>query len=406
MNETKSTSLNIIVGVTGGIACYKSCELVRLLQKAGHHVKVIMTENAKQFVQLNTFAALTQNQTYDDMFTDPDDAMPHISLAKWADVIVIAPATATTITRLATGSADNLLASVCLASNATLYIAPAMNKVMWEKPMTQKNIATLTSYGYTIFSPEEGEQACGDVGAGRMLEPEQICKQISCPSQLLSGLNILITAGPTQEKMDPVRYISNFSSGKMGYALAAACQQQGANVHLISGPTELTPPAHCTLSRVTTAEEMLDAVMDSIKPADIFISAAAIADYKPVFSPSKIKKSAKHLTIELTKTTDILSAVTASHADVFAVGFCAETENLIDFAKQKLTAKKLHAIVANKISDKGYPFGEDSNELTYINHTDEITLPTDTKINLAHQLVHYIYNDFNQAKLKKKRGVK
>jgi len=401
MNIKVTKSQKVIVGVTGGIAAYKSCELVRLLLKSGHEVKVIMTEYAKQFIHPNTFAALTRDEVYDDMFASNGDSMVHISLAKWADTIVIAPATATTISKLAIGSADNLLTSVCLATEAKCFVAAAMNKVMWNQPATQKNIATLATYGYSILMPEDGEQACGDVGAGRMLEPDRIVQQLFNTSNLLSGLKILITAGPTQEKIDPVRYISNFSSGKMGYSLAAACQQLGAEVRLISGPTHLTSPIDCKLNRVTTAEEMLNAVMESISSSDIFISTAAIADYTPAaLSPSKIKKSSESLSIELKRTTDILKAVTSSYPKVFTVGFCAETDNIKEYAKQKLKDKKLHAIVANHISNEGYPFGEDTNELLYMNHSGTTQLQRDSKTNLALQLAHYIHSDFSKIRLK------
>lgn len=386
---------NIIVGVTGGIAAYKSCELIRLLQKAGHQVRVIMTEGAKQFIHPNTFAALTHNHAYDSLFANAHDAMLHIALAKWADTIVIAPASATTISRLVAGCADDLLSCVCLASEAVCYVAPAMNKVMWSKPVMQKNIAELSSFGYQLLMPEAGEQACGDRGVGRMMAPERICQALTAGSSLLAGLNIVITAGATQERIDPVRYISNFSSGKMGYALAKACQQQGAKVTLITGPTCLTPPPFCETQQVTSAETMLTAVMMSAASADIFISAAAIADYKPAaFSPAKIKKIAQQMTIALTKTPDIVSTVTASYPKLFTVGFCAETHDLASFAKAKLKNKKLSAIIANKISETGYPFGEDTNELLYINHREMVQLPRNTKVYLAHQLVQQVFKDF------------
>ena len=394
MSEIKPKPPNVIIGVTGGIASYKSCELVRLFKKSGHNVKVIMTENAKQFVHPNTFAALSHNEIYGNLSCHSHGGITHIDLAKWADIIIIAPATATTIGRLAYGCADTLLTCVCLASQARCYLAPAMNQIMWEKPVTQNNIQLLKTYGYHIFLPETGEQACGDVGFGRMLEPSKIFQHITCSSQKLANLTILITAGPTIEKLDPVRYLSNFSSGKMGYALARACQQHGAMVHLISGPTSLKPPVNILFTQVTTAQDMLDAVTNSIQSVDIFISTAAVADYSPNFLSQKISKKTEYLSIKLKKTKDILSTISTTHPNIFTIGFCAETQDVIDLAKKKLTKKNCHAMIANEISACGYPFGEDTNTLSYINKKNTVTLPKNTKVCLANQLVDYFYRDF------------
>ncbi len=385
--------MNILVGVTGGIAAYKTCELVRIIINAGHAVKVVMTDSAKQFIHPNTFASLIHEPVWDDLFS-PAEKMPHIQLAKWADLIVIAPATAHTLSELAHGMAANLLSCVCLASKAPCYLAPAMNRIMWEKSATQHNVKQLQQHNYRILSPEYGEQACGDVGLGRMLEPDKIFEKLCRDTQVLHGLNILITAGPTVEKIDPIRYFSNFSSGKMGYALASAYQQQGANVHLISGPTNLQPPINCQLSRVHTANEMLNKALQAIPNSHIFICAAAIADYAPVFSKNKIKKQSDTLTIELHQTADILKTCTATYPHVFAVGFCAETNDLLLHAQNKLIKKNCHAIVANQITASGYPFDDDANTLTYVTRQQCVAITKNTKINLAYTLISYIQEDF------------
>jgi phosphopantothenoylcysteine decarboxylase / phosphopantothenate---cysteine ligase len=382
--------MKIIIGISGGIAAYKSCELVRLLQKAGHEVRAIMTEGAKQFIHLNTFAALTKDHAYDSVFSQKHNAMLHIELAKWADLIIVAPATANIISKLSYGTGDDLLTTVCLATNAACYIAPAMNCQMWNKPATQRNIKQLSSDGYHVLPTEEGEQACGDIGFGRMLEPEKIMQHVLLRSNKLKGTTVIITAGPTIEKLDPVRYLSNFSSGKMGYALASAYCAQGATVHLISGPTQLNPPADCIIHPVTTAKEMLETVKDKIINADIFIAAAAVADYTPLFHEQKIKKSDEHLTLKLEKTIDILSHVTTHHPETFSVGFCAETNDLIDNAKKKLKAKKCNVIIANQIQQDGYPFNCDSNKLHFITKEKMIALPENSKTALAYLLADEI----------------
>ncbi len=388
------TVKNILLGVTGGIAAYKAAELCRIFIKAGHNVKVVMTQNAQEFIHRNTFAALTHQPVYDDMFDPQQAAMLHIDLAKWADQIVIAPATSSTLARLALGLADDLLSTVCLATTAGIFIAPAMNKVMWEHAAVQANINKLQTYGYHIISPGSGEQACGDVGFGRMAEPEMIAKFISAKSKsLLNSLRVLITAGPTREAIDPIRFISNHSSGKMGYALAQAYADTGAEVTLVSGPTQLASPMINSIVNVNSAADMLAAVMDHIDDVDIFISCAAVADYVPVNqAQQKIKKSVSDsLTLELTKTTDILTAVTQHTTKPFIVGFSAETDNLIENSKQKLQRKKLDAIIANQIHSSGEPFNQEHNTLTYINkNLDAIDLGHDSKVNLAKKIVAQI----------------
>jgi len=296
---------NILIGVTGSIAAYKACELVRLLVKAEFSVKVVMTENAKKFIHPNTFEALSANPVYCDMF---ENSMQHIELAKWADSIIIAPATASTISKLASGSAECLLTTLCLASQAICFIAPAMNKVMFQNPATIKNMAQLKLNGFRIIASNYGQQACGDIGLGRMTEPENIFNTIMQRSSLFKGIKLIVTAGPTHEKIDPVRYVSNFSSGKMGYALAKAAYEYGASVCLISGPTNLLPPHGCQVIYVQSAEDMLNAVMKEALNTSILISSAAIADYRPqAFSKSKLKKEEESLTIKFSKTVDILT---------------------------------------------------------------------------------------------------
>ncbi len=376
--------MNIILGVTGGIAAYKACELLRLLTKSGHEVKVIMTEGSKNFIHPNTFAALSHHPVHDDLFSDP---MLHIQLAKWADKIIIAPATASILSELAVGAARQLLSAVCLASEAPCFIAPAMNKIMWEKSITQKNIATLISFAYHIIPPEIGEQACGDIGAGRMAAPEIIFKKIFPPHPMT---RVVITAGPTREKIDPVRYISNFSSGKMGYALAKAAYECGAEVHLITGPTALPLPHYCKVTSVISTQEMLAAAIDAAKNADIFISAAAVADYQvQTFSDEKIKKN--ELTLLFKKNQDMLKIIRAHHPTLFTVGFCAETHNLLEQANKKLIEKNLDVIIANKIDATGYPFDADTNELIYLTQKETIALEKDTKENLAKKIISLLF---------------
>lgn len=384
---------NILLAITGSIAAYKSAELTRLFVKANCNVKVIMTSSAKEFVHPNTFAALSGNPVYDDLFSDP---MLHIDLAKWADVIVIAPASANVISRLAQGSANDLLTTICLATRAPRIVVPAMNKFMWENLATQDNLKTLSTYGYQVMLPAHGEQACGDIGLGRMPEPEEIYDFIMAEHAALKDLIVVITAGPTQEKIDPVRFISNFSSGKMGYALAEAFQQQGAKVILISGPTHLEKPLHCEFIAVNSTEEMLNAVKNNIIQANIFISAAAVCDYKPAeYSTQKIKKSAENLSLELCKTPDILKLISELDHSAFVVGFCAETNNLIEHAKVKVIDKKLNAIVGNLISNDGYPFNSDSNEVVYINcEGNAINFENQAKHDLAKKLAAVIVEEF------------
>ncbi len=343
----------ILLGITGGIAAYKSAELCRILLKAGAEVRVVMTPSAIEFIAPLTFQALSGNRVHTDLLdADTEAAMGHIELARWADLIVVAPASANFIARLASGEAPDLLSTLCLASIAPIAIAPSMNQAMLLNEVTQENIKKIKQNKISVLDTGEGAQACGDIGPGRMLEPAEIAELAASFFQLgeLAGLNVTITAGPTREAIDPVRFISNRSSGKMGYALARAAMEAGAKVTLISGPVSLIPPPQVTLILVETAAEMFDACQES--SADIFIGVAAVADYRPKnIAEGKIKKTTDSLNIELVKTTDILATIakqsSAKTTRPFCVGFAAETENLEENAQQKLLSKNLDLIFAN-----------------------------------------------------------
>lgn len=382
---------NILLCVTGGIAAYKSVELARMLTEKNHVVRVVLTDSAKQFVTPLTFQVITHHPVYSDLFdASHDSALRHIELARWADIILIAPASANTIAKLAYGIADNLLTNVCLASTAPLLLAPAMNKNMWIHPATQKNIATLRERGAIIIGPDKGMQACGDDGFGRMCEPEKIISVLQKPKLLLK---IIITAGPTQEFIDPIRYVTNKSSGKMGYALAAALTQRGATVTLISGPTKLEKPTVSQFFSVTSTAEMYDAVMNNIENTDIFISAAAPANYSAeIISTEKIKSHAEKMNIAFKKNPDIISAVAKLKKNIFIVGFSAETNNVIENAKQKLKNKNCDVMIANDVSHN-QGMGAEDNAVTIINKTGDITtLPILPKSLLAEKIVDVVFS--------------
>ena len=346
---------NIILGVTGGIAAYKSAEIVRHLKKSGSSVRVVMTSSAEEFITPLTLQALSGNRVSTDLLdVESEAAMGHIELAKWADAILIAPATANTLARLSTGRGDDLLSTVTLAFDGPISIAPAMNQAMWKDKRTQENLENLQKKGFKICGPGSGEQACGDVGLGRMLEPLEILELFSSSFDQgkMSERSVLITAGPTQEPIDPVRFITNRSSGKMGYSLAEAAIEAGAKVTLISGPVNLDPPPNCNFVLIETASEMYEAVMHHVKSKDVYIGTAAVADYRPaVFNESKIKKDAdkSSLTLQLEENQDILKSVSALNERPYVVGFAAETDNLLNNAKKKLKNKRLDLIVANDV---------------------------------------------------------
>ena len=395
---------HILVGITGGIGAYKSAELVRLLREAGFEVKVVMTSAAKQFITPLTLQALSGSRVYDSLWESfAENGMDHIELAKWADFILIAPATADCMARLVHGFADDLLTTICLASTATLAVAPAMNQAMWHHPATQANVKLLQERNVIFFGPEEGIQACGDQEIGRMQEPEIIVKALQqfldSSSSLLKNLSIMITAGPTQEAIDPVRYISNHSSGKMGYALAQAAVDAGANVILISGSTNLNCPVGVKRIDAKSAEDMQAAVMKNIENIDIFIGAAAVADYRPEdIQENKIKKTENEntLVLQLIKNPDILAQVAKLRINgdikkkLFVVGFCAETENHLEYAQQKKLKKNLDMIIANPVNEADGGFYNDNNRGWIISNDKTIELPLTSKKCMAKKILEVI----------------
>ncbi len=386
----------ILLGVTGGIAAYKSAELLRLLVKAGAEVRVAMTAAACEFIQPLTFQALSGHRVYTDIFdANAESAMDHIELARWADFMVIAPASADFIAKLNQGYGENILLTLCLASKQPVAIAPAMNQQMYANVATQDNLKNLAGRGILIWGPDVGEQACGDVGPGRMLEAGEIMQALSTHFQpgKLASKRLLITAGPTREAIDPVRYISNHSSGKMGYALAQAAQLAGADVTLVSGPVNLSPPAQVKCIPVNSALEMHDVVMESVTETDIFIACAAVADYRvEQQAVQKIKKLDDHMQLSLVKNPDIVSAVTSSSNPPFCVGFAAETENLEENAKGKLKRKNLDMIAANLVGNANTGFGHDSNELHLFWADGQLRLALASKAVIAQQLIEQMAN--------------
>jgi len=402
---TNLTGKHIVLGVTGGIAAYKAAELTRLLRSAGASVRVAMTHAATAFVSPLTFQALSANPVHTELL-DPgeESAMGHISLARWADLVLIAPATADFIAKLRIGLGDDLLSTVCLATRAPIAVAPAMNQAMWDNPATQENVRCLSDRGVRILGPAAGDQACGEVGMGRLLEPQRICDELESlfGTGILAGLSVLISAGPTREAIDPVRYISNRSSGKMGYVLAEAAAQAGAKVSLVTGPTALTIPRVHDLSQVESAAEMYRCILDKVPSADIYIGAAAVADYSPETAANrKIKKNESEMVLTLRKTQDILSAVSASATRPFTVGFAAETDRLEDYARQKLAAKALDMVAANWVGRDEGGFENDDNALFVCWHGGQTYLPLAPKKAIAEQLIKLIaerYHAQNSAK--------
>lgn len=395
-----TTHLNkhIVLGVTGGIAAYKAAELVRLLTKQGVSVQVVMTKAACEFITPTTMQALSGKPVAIEMWDKSvPNGMPHIELSRQADAILIAPASANFIAKLVHGSADDLLSTLCLARDCPLLVAPAMNKQMWENPATQRNIAQLKADNITVLGPASGEQACGEVGLGRMLEPEELVAELNAffTPKILAGKRILITAGATLEMIDPVRAITNLSSGKMGYAIAQAAANMGAEVTLISGATVLTAPKNVNNISATSAEKMYQAVMKNIAAQkfgtqDIFVSVAAVADYSPaITSAQKIKKSEQSLTLELSKNKDILAEVANLPNPPFCVGFAAETQDLINLAEQKRQAKKLPLLVANLVSES---MGQDVASVTLLDATGAHPLPCASKSEIADLLLAHVAN--------------
>lgn len=391
---------NILLCVTGGIAAYKAAEIIRLFKKDGGDVRVIMTESAKEFITPLTLQAVSGNEIHDSLLDlKAESAMGHIELAKWADIILIAPCTAESMAKIVHGRADDLMGAVILASKASTYIAPAMNTTMWLDQGTQANYQTLLSRGIDFIGPDEGEQACGDIGPGRLVEPDKIINLIKSHSNRgpLSGKTVTITAGPTREQIDPVRYISNNSSGKMGYALAEAAVQEGAVVNLVSGPVVLTADKSINLFKINSAREMLEAVNTCMKSSDIFISCAAVADYKPSkYSDTKIKKeNLDNLEINLEKNHDILSEVAEQFSSAYIVGFAAETSNVNSNAKKKLDSKNLNMIISNDVSDTSIGFDSDENEVHVITGSETIFIKKDKKIRIAREILNIISTNIN-----------
>lgn len=386
---------HILLGVSGSIAAYKSAELVRRLKDAGAAVRVVLTAGGAEFVTPLTFQALSGNPVHTTLLdTEAEAAMGHIELARWADAVIVAPASANFIARLAQGRADDLLSTICLATAAPVAIAPAMNQQMWANAATQDNLRQLNERGVLQFGPGEGDQACGEVGPGRMLEAEQIAAHTAdiFETGSLAGRTVLITAGPTQEAIDPVRYLSNRSSGKMGYAIAQAAVEAGAKVILISGPSALATPPRVERIDVRSAQQMHDAVMREVKNCDIFIGTAAVVDYRPMhIAEQKIKKTTDTLTLELQRNPDILAAVAALNDGPYTVGFAAETENLEQHALEKRERKGLDMIAANLVGENT-AFESDENALLVITADDKQQLATASKFLLARQLVELVAN--------------
>ena len=390
------TNKNILLCVTGGIAAYKAAELVRLLKTSNAFVKVLMTKSAQEFITPLTMQALSGEKVHTDLLsTEAEAAMGHIELAKWCDLIVIAPCSANSLSKIAEGRGDDLLSAVCLATESKIFIAPAMNQAMWKDKRTQKNLSKSIKAGLNVIGPASGEQACGDVGDGRMTEPTDIVSEVekTLEKGLLTGKKVIITAGPTQEMIDPVRYISNKSSGKMGFSLAEEVKNQGALVTLISGPVNLKTPEKVKRHDVLSADEMKLKVEELIEDCDIFISAAAVSDFKPKeIYKNKIKKkeNEKHLNLKMDKNSDILKVISEKNLNLKTVGFAAETENLLSNAKKKLSQKKLDLIVANDVSNKDIGFDSDENEVTLITKKEKKKIKKASKKIVSKKIVEFI----------------
>ncbi len=392
----------ILLGITGGIAAYKSAELVRLLIKAGAEVRVVMTPSAQEFVQPLTYQALSGHRVYTDLFDgEADSAMDHIELARWCDLLLVAPASADFLGKMTAGYADNLLLTLCLASKQPVAVAPAMNQQMFANASTRDNINQLSSRQILVWGPADGEQACGDIGPGRMLEPEQLLNNIAQQFRpgMLTGVKLLLTVGPTREAIDPVRYISNRSSGKMGYALAEAALREAAEVTLVSGPVSLIPPPAARLVAVESAQQMYDAVMQQVGEQDLFIACAAVSDYRvDQTAQHKLKKSTDTMSLQLVPNADILTAVSALKERPFCVGFAAETRDLEKYAMQKLEKKKLDMIAANKVGDGSSGFETDFNQLEVFWRDGHHSIERASKPEIAKQLIDLIAGRYTCAR--------
>ena len=396
---------NILLGVTGGIAVYKACDLTSKLVQQGANVKVMMTESATKFVSPLTFQALSRNEVYVDTFAEKDPSkIAHIDVADWAEIAIIAPATANIISKIAYGIADDMLTTTLLATRADIYIAPAMNVHMYQHPAVSENMKKLDSWGYHFIEPGAGYLACGYVGKGRLEEPLtiiEVIKNHQKNSNLLSGKKVLISAGPTREKIDPVRFISNHSSGKMGFAIAEAAAQFGAKVTLVAGPVELSAH-HPNIRRIdiVSAEDMYEAMLEHYADVDIVIKSAAVADYRPKMTyDEKMKKSTNDLHIEFERTKDILKTLGEKKTSQFLVGFAAETTNPLEYGKKKLIEKNLDAIVVNNVLEEGAGFEVDTNVVTYLNKKEEQKdLPLASKRQIAEQILQLVIRDMKDEK--------
>lgn len=384
----------VILGVTGGIAAYKACEIVSRLIKLNINVQVVMTQSAQEFVRPLVFQSLTNQPVITDMFEKPSTwDIEHISLAQKADLFLIAPATANIIGKVANGIADDMLSTTIMATKAPVVFAPAMNTAMYQNKIVQKNISSLKELGYYFINPSEGRLACGDVGIGKLASVDTIVEEVlqilHSTKMDLKGKNLLITAGPTREPLDPVRYISNYSSGKMGYAIAEAAVKRGANVTLISGPTHLMPPKDCNVIHVTTTEEMYNKVLENFDTCDIVIKAAAPSDYRPkTVLPSKIKKYDHTLSIEFVSNPDILKELGMRKQHQILVGFAAESDRELEYGKEKLEKKNLDMICINNILKDKVGFGHDTNQIEILKKSGEQkTLPLMSKIELSHKIL-------------------
>lgn len=401
---TAIANKRILLGITGGIAAYKCAELTRRLTERGAQVRVVMTQSAQEFITPLTMQAVSGFPVSHSLLDPAAEAgMGHIELAKWADLVLIAPATANFIAKLTAGIADDLLSTLCLATPAPIAIAPAMNQVMYQAPATQANLTTLKQRQVTLWGPAAGVQACGDVGPGRMVNPDELVTAVvdyfiqQAQPQLLAGKNVMITAGPTREAIDPVRYISNHSSGKMGYALAQAARSLGANVTVVSGPVALAAPAECNLVKVISALDMHEAVMADINQQDIFIACAAVADYRPeTIAEQKIKKTnSDEMIVRMIKNPDIVASVAALENSPFTVGFAAETQDVEHYARDKMQRKNLAMIAANDVSQSGQGFNAEDNALTVFWPQGMTQIALASKQDVAAQLLQLIATQFN-----------
>lgn len=388
-------NFNVVLGVTGGIAAYKACDIVSRLKKLNANVDVIMTKSATEMVHPNTFQALSQNPVITDIFSTPRYwDIEHISLAQKADILLVAPATANIIGKVANGIADDMLSTTIMASTAKIIFAPAMNTKMYENPILQQNIQKLAALGYGFIEPGSGRLACGDIGKGKLADVDDIIDFIlevtkHKPNRDLEGKKILVTAGPTKESIDPVRFITNHSTGKMGYSIVEAARDRGAEVTLVSGPTNICPPAGVEVIKVETTLDMYEAVMNSYADKDIIIKSAAVADYRPeTVSKSKIKKSEGNLTLTLVRNPDILRTLGELKGDRILVGFAAESDHVLENAKEKIVKKNLDFIVANDITEDGAGFGVDTNIVHLIDKNGEIEkIDQSTKLEIAHRIL-------------------